>query len=460
MAFDQLGTGLTVDNQYYGGVRTSGTNSVVGTTHLFVPQDGGAIRGESKQLPNGITQTHLEIFDECSTLGELLRTELNEHKDVLTAAYTIGEPAEYTLTVECLTRTADVKSLLLEVIKKIQIELFGLFQDIFTKKGNGNIVQYQQITPLLLRGTIKDIKTSYVNGIRRVILEDLLCLAIRIVQFKESKNILDDEQIAFRLGLIPIDCADIDKLIPQSECDCDEFCSKCSATLQINETHPADSGALHPWMITDLDLKSINHPSIRPISQTEGNHDSLNRINIAPLAPGQEMSLNAIVTMGSGRENAKFKPACRVLFIPRMSVTIHDDVIKELKLTPQETQWFAKECPNEVFTVDEKSQLQVKDADRCTACQCHIIASKTLINAKLSQEEIQKRMEDDTLKPIAECTVHGQDDSKTTFQFAIESVGGMKPVDILMRSIDMLLRKLFRVQEEVKRCKIVLSKTL
>jgi len=498
MAFEQLATN---DGQHYAGVRTAGSSSVCGSTHLYVPEETGRIQITSTPLPNQTTQTRVVVLDECSTLGELLRTELNDHKDVLHASYTTGETAEYTLTIEVLTKTSSsIKAILQEICRKINMEVYELFQDLQKK-------EYKRIQlsasdpkhPLILRGKIKRVRTSLVNALRRTILEDLPCLAIHTVAIKESKSILDDGHLADRLSLVPIDCTDIDSLIHKDDCLCDSHCSKCSAVLTLKEKHPANSGSLHHWMVTDLDfIPDPHHKSICPAVQSQTIPDEATRfkqrINLAPLMPGQEIDIQAIVKLGIGRQHAKFKPACRVIFVPNRHVQIHVDVIDELKLNQADLAWFVDQCPTKVFALSvpttnsvspnnsvptnsvvspnnsvpttnsvnnenkhakqtqeqrETPKLVVTDPDRCMACQACTVASKTLINKRMPEPEVTKRMADNTLKPIATYEVFGQDDSQTDFRFAIQSVGGMMPLQILTRSMNVLVQRLMTFSRDL-----------
>jgi NAD-dependent dihydropyrimidine dehydrogenase PreA subunit len=211
-------------------------------------------------------------------------------------------------------------------------------------------------------------------------------------------------------------------------------------------------------MVTDLDLVPVNHKAIRPASHAIADlkEQFKRRINLTPLAPGQEVEIQAIVKLGIGRQHAKFKPACRVLFVPNRHVKIHYDVIEELKLNKTDLQWFVEQCPTKVFTVEtketkdvENAHLSIIDHDRCMACQSCIIASRTLINKRMPEEEVDKRMTNGTLKPIAEFEVYGQDDSRTDFRFAIQSVGGMMPLQILVRSMNVLVQRVIAFSKDV-----------
>jgi hypothetical protein len=85
------------------------------------------------------------------------------------------------------------------------------------------------------------------------------------------------------------------------------------------------------------------------------------------------------------------------------------------------------------------------------ACQTCIVASKTLINKKIPEDQIKTRMENNTLKPIATYEVFGQQDQKTDFRFAIQSVGGMMPLQILLRGMNVLVQRITTFSSDLER---------
>lgn len=146
---------------------------------------------------------------------------------------------------------------------------------------------------------------------------------------------------------------------------------------------------------------------------------------------------------------------------------INTDVLDVLKLSRQELMWFKDECPSKVFDIEDvggvvgvgvgaavglatdandvkEAKLVISHPERCTACQCCVRSSKILLNKRKLK----------ATKPIVTYRMPGQLDEPTTFRFALESVGGMKPKIILMKALDTLVGKCHRVATEIRRAKM------
>lgn len=65
-------------------------------------------------------------------------------------------------------------------------------------------------------------------------------MAIDIVQVAENTSPLNDEFIAHRLGLVPLRSDNVDQFESHGQCQCTEFCEKCSVRYKLYVKCPPD----------------------------------------------------------------------------------------------------------------------------------------------------------------------------------------------------------------------------
>ncbi|MFP4529973.1 MAG: DNA-directed RNA polymerase subunit D [Halodesulfurarchaeum sp.] len=123
----------------------------------------------------------------------------------------------------------------------------------------------------LVRGITPDLA----NGIRRAILADVPTLSIDTVRFVENSSVMFDEQIALRLGLVPL-------TTPEGEFEPGDV---VTLALDVEGPDTAYSG----------DLVSSD-PMVEP-AETE--------IPIIDLKEDQRLEIEADAVLGTGRDHAK-----------------------------------------------------------------------------------------------------------------------------------------------------------
>lgn len=138
----------------------------------------------------------------------------------------------------------------------------------------------------LISGTVP----AFVNGLRRIIVNDVPTMAIEDVNFLTNSSALYDEMLAHRLGLVPMK-TDLKSYNLPSECKCkDEGCSLCQLHLKLKKKGPG--------IVYSEDLKSQD-PKVKPV---------FGKMVIAKLLEGQELELEATAVLGTGKEHMKFSP--------------------------------------------------------------------------------------------------------------------------------------------------------
>ena len=130
---------------------------------------------------------------------------------------------------------------------------------------------------------LKGVSLEYANALRRICLNGVPVFAIDTVDIIENTSIIADEDLAHRLGMIPLK-TELSRF--------DEPDSRVMFTLDSGDTKSART-------ITSADLLTMDEV-VKPISD---------KIPIAYLAPGQRIKFEAYAKLGRGTEHAKWNSA-------------------------------------------------------------------------------------------------------------------------------------------------------
>ena len=136
-------------------------------------------------------------------------------------------------------------------------------------------VEFIDRTDRKARFLVRGVTPAFANGVRRAIIADVPTMSIDTVRMIENSSVMFDEQIALRLGLVPLTTPE------------DEFREGESVTLALDVTGPdtAYSG----------DLVS-SEPLVEPADED---------IPIIELKENQRLELEAEAVMGRGKDHAK-----------------------------------------------------------------------------------------------------------------------------------------------------------
>jgi len=155
---------------------------------------------------------------------------------------------------------------------------------------------------------LSNTSSEFANAIRRVTMAEVPTLAIETVNIEENTSVLADEFLAHRLGMVVLNSEDIDDLVYNWDCTCDEYCTNCSVIYRL-DAYGHDSPDL-PIVNVDsklLDKNCSNH-KFRPV------YDQAGGIMIAKLGMKQAIVLECIARKGIAKEHAKWSPVSAVGF--------------------------------------------------------------------------------------------------------------------------------------------------
>ncbi|GAA5974473.1 hypothetical protein JCM11641_003238 [Rhodosporidiobolus odoratus] len=234
------------------------------------------------------------------------------------------------------------------------------------------------------------------NSIRRSMISRIDTLAIDQVQITENTSVLPDEMLAHRLGLVPLNSEGLDKQVPNynRECDCDSYCPKCSVVLSL---HVRCTQGLREVTTKDLIVEGGDRSEVgKPALSTDPKLQD--GILLVKLNKGQEVAMRCIAVKGRALEHAKWSPVSAVGF--------EYDPYNKLKHTDL---WFeVGKDPNEEWPLSD--------------------------NAKY-----EKKPEENDAFPYNE--------KPSRFYFDVESVGQLKPEDIILKGLDALILQIGQLRQ-------------
>ena len=152
-----------------------------------------------------------------------------------------------------------------------------------------------------LRFLVRNVTPAFANGVRRAMIADVPTLAIDTVRFIENSSVMFNEQLALRLGLVPL-------TTPLNEFEIGD-----SVTLALDVEGPAT--AYSGDLVSSDDL-------VQPADEN---------IPIIELKEGQRLELEADAVLDTGREHAKHQGGVSVGYrhLQRVSVVGDRDEFAE-----------------------------------------------------------------------------------------------------------------------------------
>lgn len=255
---------------------------------------------------------------------------------------------------------------------------------------------------------------SFANGLRRIIIAEVATMAIDIVNIISNTSPLFDEFIAHRLGLIPLVSESVNEYVFHRECNCSEFCEKCSVQFMLEAKCTEDQ-----MDVTTDHIKQVNKDkNVVPIVFPDEDP-----IVIAKLKKNQELNIYMIAKKGLGKEHSKWSPVstCVMQHVPEIEFLQDRFIIDKLSLNQKRE--FVNSCPNKVYSYDESRKIVSIDHKlSCTYC-----------------EECLNKLESfgvDHSTAIKIAPIPNK------FLFKVETVGSMKPEQVVIDALNEMKRRL------------------
>jgi len=198
------------------------------------------------------------------------------------------------------------------------------------------------------------IDAPIVNSLRRTIIAEVATVAIERVVVYQNTGVIHDENLAHRLGLIPllIDPKMVD--FKDDEPDSEE--------IKFNLHITCDRDSKDTVSVYSRDLKwEPQSESQQILFEGQPPKPVYGDILIAKLRPGQEIEAECYCRKGYGKEHAKWSPVSTAWY--RLMPDIQVSNVKG-----EEARMLVERCPKNVFDVEDSIAV-VKDARSCTTCR-------------------------------------------------------------------------------------------
>ncbi len=199
------------------------------------------------------------------------------------------------------------------------------------------------------RFVLTAVSSAFANALRRSILSEVPVLAIDVVNIYDNTSVLFDEQLALRMGLIPLK-GDPKKYTLREECKCEgQGCALCQVSLTLSAEGLPKEISDRSKIVYSGDLISTD-PDVRPAETT---------IPIVELKEKHKVVVEAIARLGTGRQHSKWQAGIASGYKNMPVVTIGEcDLCGEC----------VKACPRNILEIND-SKVKVTDIIECSMCR-------------------------------------------------------------------------------------------
>ena len=273
------------------------------------------------------------------------------------------------------------------------------------------------------------------NALRRIMIAEVPTIAVEHVYVWDNSSIMHDEVLAHRLGLIPInvdptkffffedpddEATDVNTLVFRLDVQCGT-----EPTAEELEREAAFQGARDPDAPYTKHVYSGDLEFVPQGDQAERFPDGVRPVHddilIAKLRPGQRIQLELHCRKGIGKDHAKFSPVATASYrlMPRVELAE--------PLRGEAAEALAAKCPMNVFDIEDSGAVVAARPRDCTMCR----------------ECIRSADGEDGRVRLSRVADH--------FIFSVESVGIIRPEEIVRQAIEGLKTKCETMTDEIER---------
>lgn len=141
-----------------------------------------------------------------------------------------------------------------------------------------------------IRFLLCGVSAAFANGIRRACMSEVPVLAIDEISLYDNTSVLFDEQIALRLGEVPLKADDLNVYSRPEDCQCaGTGCPGCRVDFMLS--------AEGPGMVYSKDIQFAD-PGVKP---------AFDRIPIVVLGEGEKLVIEGFATKRVGKDHTKWQ---------------------------------------------------------------------------------------------------------------------------------------------------------
>ena len=252
----------------------------------------------------------------------------------------------------------------------------------------------------LLKFELVNTNNSFANAIRRTCLSDVETLGFKTEPFEESNvNIIENtsslhnEFLAHRIGMIPIYFQNLDSFDTSKYRFILEEQNKTSKTIDITTKN---------FKVLDLESNNqLDTDLFFPPNRNTGEYILITKLKPNPGGEGEKIKIEAVATKSSGQINSRWSPVSKAVFNNKIDPGIAEEKLAEF----------------------------IKKEEAIKGALLSSKEKKVLINRFDINESERYFYTDENEEP-------------NIFEFTIESIGVMKSLDILEKSLYIINTKI------------------
>lgn len=270
---------------------------------------------------------------------------------------------------------------------------------------------------------INNFSCSLANSLRRIMIGEIPTVSIDLVSIEINSSLICDEFLSHRLGLIPLKSNSAQRMKFTRECECDNYCSKCSSIFNMNVKANNPEMKVYSTHLNNLDFKEdFLGNYVIPIHDSGSSVKfSYSPILIAKLKNGQHIKLLGVAKKGTGLDHSKWCPLS-VLKLKTEPIFYFDLEKLNLFLDLQQKKTLY-EIGGELFEFnDHKERLELKEVKNFTPILFPYKNIKFVLDFLKNQEipsENMLKLEKNFSKIIFEIETTGVLDAEEIFRISV-----------------------------------------